>query len=393
MTENPTDQSPPTEISKLSINFSSSPQKLINNNHTHQYSQTPAPDANSKSPPQLTHHNAASKSESNLLDIESSPSNTPQSASMSGTAYTYATSTLSGAYSYMSSFYGSTQPDQSDIKPQSDSKSGDQIHVQNGYKTSPYDASIPDLIKYPLSTQQNASSHTDLAARLEEIESHGIDNAWSTLISQPSPSSVKLRSISYLNDRVKEYGNQGDVPIFGLAAAQAFKSDAPMDHIAAHPCSWFKQNIMENDMSCFTIVIHLQVRSLKTSFVTYHVLQGDSLCGYNAHGTPIIRGHKAVTKLFDIVLNCGDHTVLNNKMKLIPRIVSGPYPVKRVVENRPVLLGNKVPLSYFRGANYFEIDAKVDDTMVASSIIKLCHRFSKRIVVDMAWTIQGDHVT
>ena len=31
----------------------------------------------------------------------------------------------------------------------------------------------------------------------------------------------------------------------------------------------------------------------------------------------------------------------NNKMKLIPKIIEGPFAAKKVVENRPVLLGNK----------------------------------------------------
>jgi len=162
-----------------------------------------------------------------------------------------------------------------------------------------------------------------------------------------------------------------------------------MDHIAMHPSSWFNQNISMDDLSTFTLIVHLQVKSLNTSFISYHVLD-TSTHGLNANGSPIVEGDRACTKLLDFVLNCGDNQAINDRLKLIPRVVSGPYPVKRVVENRPVLLGNKVSQKYFRGANYFEIDSKVDESMVAGSIIKLCHRFAKRIVVEMAWTIQGE---
>ena len=134
----------------------------------------------------------------------------------------------------------------------------------------------------------------------------------------------------------------------------------------------------------------IKVKSIRTSFISYHIL--DAVNGYNCNGTPIIEGDRACTKLLDFVLNCNDSQSLNNRLKLIPRVVSGPYPVKRVVENRPVLLGNKVSQKYFRGCNYFEIDSKVDESMVAGSIIKLCHRFAKRIVVEMAWTIQGEQM-
>ena len=95
------------------------------------------------------------------------------------------------------------------------------------------------------------------------------------------------------------------------------------------------------------------------------------MAGYNKNGSPIVRDDSAITKLLDFVLNCNDSTARNQRFKLIPRVVQGPYPVKRVVENRPVLLGNKVTLKYYRGPNYFEIDAKVDESMVAASIIKV----------------------
>lgn len=144
-----------------------------------------------------------------------------------------------------------------------------------------------------------------------------------------------------------------------------------MDHMAQHPVSWYTQNMARDDLSSFTILFHLEIKSLKCSFVSYHVLSGDLLAGYNENGSPVVRGDPAFTKLLDLVLNCNDATERNQRFKLIPRVVEGPYPVKRVVENRPVLLGNKVTLKYFRGTNYFEIDAKVDESMVAASIIKV----------------------
>lgn len=55
-----------------------------------------------------------------------------------------------------------------------------------------------------------------------------------------------------------------------------------------------------------------------------------------------------------------------------------------------ICTAHKVTMQYFRGANYLEIDAKVDDSMLAASILKLCRHFSKRIVVDMTWKLQSD---
>jgi len=237
--------------------------------------------------------------------------------------------------------------------------------------------------------EQTAARHSDLFAVLDDVSVSGIDNEWTKAFQEPSADTVLLRSLTYTADGRKEVNA---APVFRLAAVQSYKTEHIIDHVAMHPSSWYNQNIALDDMSTFTIIVHLQVKSLKTSFITYHCLCGEALVGYNARGTPIVRGDRAATRLLDLVLQCDDEEVRNNRLKLIPRIVEGPYPVKRVVENRPVLLGNKIKQTYFRGANYFEIDSKVDESMVAASIIKLCHRFAKRIVVDMAWTIQGEEV-
>ena len=246
------------------------------------------------------------------------------------------------------------------------------------------------MLKHKLLRMSNNATdvtNSNLNELLKSIGIEGINTGWTKKFGEPKPETVQLRSITYKHDQKKQISASS---VFKLIYAQAFKTDIMIDHIAMHPSSWFNQNISLDDMSTFTIIIHLQVKSIKTSFITYHVLEKDMFNGYNKNGTPIIKGDRAFTKLLDLILNCNDKTIRNNRIKLIPRIVEGPYPVKRVVENRPVLLGNKVSQTYYRGINYFEIDSRVDESMVAASIIKLCHRFAKRIVVDMAWTLQGE---
>eukprot|EP00485_Elphidium_margaritaceum_P002703 CAMPEP_0202697618 /NCGR_PEP_ID=MMETSP1385-20130828/10941_1 /ASSEMBLY_ACC=CAM_ASM_000861 /TAXON_ID=933848 /ORGANISM="Elphidium margaritaceum" /LENGTH=481 /DNA_ID=CAMNT_0049354119 /DNA_START=104 /DNA_END=1549 /DNA_ORIENTATION=- len=357
-------------------------------------------------------------------------------ASLSSSAYNYASSTISGAYNYVSSsIYTSATPTPASTQtmqaPNGNSNNNNNNNQQwqpqtrvysqsmselpkNGHKNNsnskskpgktapppPHqsapplpgitadEASVPDLQKYPMdSFGANDACNSNLCARTQQVSSQGIHTTWAKQLTQPSPDTVPLRSLTYKTDGKKEVS--GDA-VFKLVHAQAFKTDIMIDHVAMHPMSWFNQNIGMDDMSCFTLIVHLQVKSIKTSFISYHVLERERIAGYNANGTPIVKNDKAMTKLLDLVLNATEKTIQNNRFKLIPRIVEGPYPVKRVVENRPVLLGNKVSHSYFRGANYFEIDSRVDESMVAASIIKLAHRFAKRIVVDMAWTLQGE---
>jgi len=340
-----------------------------------------------------------------IIHDDDNNDNNEQKIDSTYSAYNYAASTISGAYSYMTSFYPQSVPPAMDkettlslksppnaskslsaIKPQLKNNNDDHGKVKNGMDKNvvlDFNFSKPDPINYPMS---NITIESDIKSVLERVASNGIDNEWTKSLDQPKADTVKLRSSTYKFDGKKECGQHA---VFRLVHVQAFKTDLVIDHVAMHPVSWFNQNMSLDDLSCFTLIVHLQVQSIKTSFISYHVLDATQ-CGYNSNGTPIIDGDPSFTKLLDLVLNCNDSHILDQRLKLIPRVVSGPYPVKRVVENRPVLLGNKVRQKYFRGSNYFEIDSKVDDSMVAASIIKLCHRFAKRIVVDMAWTIQGE---
>lgn len=99
----------------------------------------------------------------------------------------------------------------------------------------------------------------------------------------------------------------------------------------------------EGDLSAFTIMVHLQLESLKCSFVSHHVLTGDLLAGYNSNGSPIVRGDPSTSQLLDAVLN-GDAAERNRRFKLIPRIVEGPFLVKQAVRGQPVMLGDKVTI-------------------------------------------------
>ena len=191
---------------------------------------------------------------------------------VSGTAYNYAASTLSDAYSYMTSFYPSSPhslPKQSHSQSQpppneSTHSQQQQKHNQsNNEHIKPaapqinpsFDASAPDRIKYPRACNDSSASNSDLHSILEQVQASGLDVAWTSNLTEPLAENVKLRSLSYKSDGKKEIGRE---PAFRLVHVQAFKTDIMIDHIAMHPSSWFNQNISMEDMSCFTLIVHLQ---------------------------------------------------------------------------------------------------------------------------------------
>jgi hypothetical protein len=187
---------------------------------------------------------------------------------------------------------------------------------------------------------------------------------------------VYVRSKSYLETDEKQLSKPMLVP---LVACECFKVPHRMDHIASHPSSWYAQHVGD-DESQFVIIVQLQVTSIGFSFVSYHVHHG---------GFPLETEDAVFNEMFRKFVD-GDDKWRDQRLKLIPRTVHGPFVVQKAVENRPCLLGLRVKHRYFRGKNYLEIDSEVDKSLLSRGILKLCHRFAKYIVADMCWVIQGD---
>jgi len=135
------------------------------------------------------------------------------------------------------------------------------------------------------------------------------------------------------------------------------------------------------NQNIFVLIIQLQFESVNSTFVHYHVWEG---------GLPIKTECEEFNSLFSRFLN-GTDEYRNSRLKLIPRIVDGPFAVQAMVKNSPVLLGTKIKHRYYHGKNYFEIDCAVDESYISAGILKLCYRFSRNIVVDMCWVIQGEN--
>jgi len=203
---------------------------------------------------------------------------------------------------------------------------------------------------------------------------------WGT-VTEPDAKAIYVRSKDYLETQHKQISES---ILFPLAHCQCFKTLDRLDHIATHASSWYHQNINPNDKNVFVIIIQIQVPSIHATLVTYHCLRKNDKDSMTPTNDLIFN------KLFEKFLN-SDDDFRNSRLKLIPRIAEGPFPVRKVVENRPVLVGTKVKHRYFVGTNYIEIDGHMDELLYTRKIIKLCYRFSKNVTVDLAWVLQGDN--
>jgi len=82
----------------------------------------------------------------------------------------------------------------------------------------------------------------------------------------------------------------------------------------------------------------------------------------------------------------------NDRLKLIPRIIQGPWLVRKAVGSSPALIGKKVPVEYYGGidSNYLEISMDVTRApQLANSIANTVASKSDIITVDLCFVIEG----
>jgi Protein ENHANCED DISEASE RESISTANCE 2, C-terminal len=90
----------------------------------------------------------------------------------------------------------------------------------------------------------------------------------------------------------------------------------------------------------------------------------------------------------DGVLPQGDFR--NERFKLIPSIVEGPFLVRRSVGAKPALLGRKLTQRYFRGPNYVETDVDVSSSSIAEKVRAAAYRTVVLVSQLRAAQLRGD---
>ena len=80
----------------------------------------------------------------------------------------------------------------------------------------------------------------------------------------------------------------------------------------------------------------------------------------------------------------------HQRLKVIPMVTEGPWIVKTTVPSKPVMMGRKIGVRYFRGPNYFELDMHIASSKVAERILAVCRGYTKSYTTDIAFMIQSE---
>jgi Protein ENHANCED DISEASE RESISTANCE 2, C-terminal len=98
----------------------------------------------------------------------------------------------------------------------------------------------------------------------------------------------------------------------------------------------------------------------------------------------------------------GDAEYKNQRLKIIPTVVHGPWVVKSVVSGKPALLGSKVPTTYYYSndyddptstslAPYIEVDLDISASATARSILSVARSYTNALTLNLGFVIQANH--
>lgn len=193
---------------------------------------------------------------------------------------------------------------------------------------------------------------------------------------EPDASTFRIRGKTYVQDKVKENSRPA---LFKLLACDLYETEGNIRNIASHPKNRVFQALQRGED---TWVFVVQIMVPGPPFYSY--------CAYFEGDKKLIEEDTPFGRVAHPFFNGNDEEYRNNRFKLIPKVVDGNMIVKMAVKDTPTLLGNKLKQYYYKGDNYFELDVDVGSSSVARNVVGLAMGYSKAIVVDMGFCLQGN---
>lgn len=93
------------------------------------------------------------------------------------------------------------------------------------------------------------------------------------------------------------------------------------------------------------------------------------------------------------LMGSDDHK--NKTLKIVPKVVKGPWIVKKTCDAKPAIVGTKMPTHYFYDAGsedkapYFEVDLDIVASSAARGILHVAQRYTKSLTLDLGFVLQG----
>ncbi|KAF1773141.1 protein of unknown function DUF1336 [Phytophthora cactorum] len=200
------------------------------------------------------------------------------------------------------------------------------------------------------SDSDNAVASSEFDDAPFAVHSRGIRKMWA----EPDASEILVRGKTYMNDEVK------------VPAGKAVGKLLHVDLVLAYCREKFP------DSRVFIVNIELP-NADNLSLVIYWLLPPAPKSPEEEDDTAAF--HRLLNKFCDE----GDDDFRNNRFKLIPNLVEGPWVLQTLLTQR-----------YFCRSNYFELDLDVASSTAAQYIGSMCQSWASYLQMHLYMTLQGE---
>ncbi|KAG1707340.1 hypothetical protein DVH05_026532 [Phytophthora capsici] len=198
------------------------------------------------------------------------------------------------------------------------------------------------------------------------------------LWSQPDWMQFKLRSKTYLQNKIKAIGAP---PLFELVWFESFKgTHEELMHICNSKKSFVSKAMAKygNDMPQLFVVTLIIPGSPLVATVQYFARTKSSTTEEPTEAE----------KLWKRFLN-SDDAFRSSRFKLIPTIVDGPWVIRKSVGSTPCIIGKAIKTTYYQAPKYLEVHVDISSDTIAKHITSLCRSQSTNFTVDMGFLVEG----
>ncbi|ETV97740.1 hypothetical protein H310_09106 [Aphanomyces invadans] len=183
----------------------------------------------------------------------------------------------------------------------------------------------------------------------------------------------KVRSKRYLTTSVKEQVDEAKCELIWVDVLQGERST--FFHISQRPDSvvrHFTDMFPQRELFVLNILLP---GTPEVMYAQYFALRPDGVTD-------------AFSKLWRAFMD-GTDEFRNARLKLIPRVVEGPWMIRKAVGSKPFILANALEVQWFRGKNYLEAVVDVSSDSIAKKVTSMCRMCVASLVVDMALVVEG----
>ena len=189
---------------------------------------------------------------------------------------------------------------------------------------------------------------------------------------------LNVRGPNYLEDKIKVPSQKS---MFEMLCFDLFYTDHPISCVSSNKhCKAYW--LLRDDPDLFTFTVNWRLHPMQAT-VTYGIRK--SKCEW------INKPCAEKTLLERFLESPFEHK--SNTIKVIPKVVEGPWLVRKAVGQTPAILGKKLKVDYHEDpGRYFEAEYDVLSTTAAKSMIGLLVGAAKRLVIDVGILLEGKEV-